>query len=255
LIICGLPGFLLIIFNGFGLYPLTGRTSLFLLPEVTLLFLCNLQLILDFVAHRLRRAWVGPLLDGAMVCFTLLAVVMGLAKQPWAAFKAYSLHGTVPPGLNVVAVPEEDVASAISYLRSNVQPGDIVWVHASSAETFKLYGRMTGWHDAGVRFGHTGWPCCPRGIAVDAGSGKNDDVRGDLNSGVPSGFRGKVWLFYTNRTFHWDYVGVDQSKIMENVFRERGCIERPTPSFYNIGVSEFDCSAAQSPPSAGKPIR
>ena len=254
LVICGLPCFLLIICNGLGRYPLTARTSLFLLPEVILLFLCNLQLILDFLVVRLRREWVDPLLDGAMVCATLLVVVLGLAKQPWGAVKAYSLHGTVPPGMNMVSIPEEDMASAVSYLRSSVQSGDIVWVHASCAETFKLYARMTGWNDAGVRFGHTGWPCCPRGIAVDAGSGKDDDVRGDLNSGVPTSFTGTVWLVYTNRSYHWDYVGVDQSKIMEDVMRERGCIQKPTPTFFNIGVSEFDCRVAQSAAKGVRPV-
>jgi hypothetical protein len=253
LILCGLPCILLILFNGFGLYPLTGRTSLFLLPEMILLIVCNLQLILNFAEHKLRREWTAPMLDISMMCATLLVIVMGLAKQPWAAVKALSLHGAVPPGLNVVAIPEEDVAAADSYLRSNVQPGDIVWVHASCAETFKLYSRMMQWNDEGVRFGHTGWPCCPRGIAVTAGSGKNDDVRGDLDSGVPMSFKGTVWLFYTNRTFHWDYVGEDQSTIMEEDFRERGCIQKRTPAFYNIGVSEFDCRGAQTAPNAAKP--
>jgi len=241
LMICGLPCFLLIICNGLGRYPLTARTSLFLLPEVILLFMCNLQLILDFVVRWLRREWVEPLLDGAMVCGTLLVVVLGLAKQPWAAVKAYSLHGTVPAGLNVVTIPEEDVAPAVSFLRSSVQRGDIVWVDTSCSESFKLYARITGWNDAPTRFGHTGWPCCPRGIAVTAGSVKADDVRGDVNSGVPASFSGTVWLLYTKRDVRQDWVGVNQSKIMEDVFRERGCIQKPTPKFFNIGVSEFDC--------------
>ena len=71
-------------------------------------------------------------------------------------------------------------------------------------------------------------------------------MRGDLNKGVPSSFTGTVWLVYTNRTFHWDYVGVDQSKIMEDDLRERGCIQKSTPNFFNIGVSEFVCRGGQS---------
>jgi hypothetical protein len=76
------------------------------------------------------------------------------------------------------------------------------------------------------------------------GSGKEDDVRSDLNSGVPTSFSGTVWLLYTTRTAHWEFVGVDQTKVMEDVFRERGCLQKATPSFYNIGVGSFDCSAS-----------
>jgi len=140
----------------------------------------------------------------------------------------------------------EDVASAVSFLRSSVQRGDLLWVHASCSEAFELYARMTAWNDAPVQFGHTGWPCCPRGIPVVEGSGKEDDVRSDLTSRVPTSFSGTVWLLYTTRAAHWKFVGVDQTKVMEDVFRERGCLQQPTPAFYNIGVSSFDCRASQS---------
>jgi hypothetical protein len=71
---------------------------------------------------------------------------------------------------------------------------------------------------------------------------------------VPASFSGTVWLLYTKRDVRQDWVGVDQSKITEDVFRERGCIQKPTPAFFNIGVSEFDCGAAQGPAKAVKPV-
>lgn len=224
----------------FSSYPTTYRTSLFLLPAVILLFLSNLQLILDFAVHQLQREWLEPLLDILMVCATVLLVLMSVAKQPLRALNAYKIPGPVTFGLKV---PEEDVASAVSFLRSSVQRGDLLWVHASCSEAFKLYARMTAWSDAPVEFGHTGWPCCPRGIPVVEGSGKNEDVRSDLNSGVPTTFSGTVWLLYTTRTDHWKFVGADEPKVMQNVFLERGCLQKPTPSFYNIGVSSFSCKA------------
>jgi 4-amino-4-deoxy-L-arabinose transferase-like glycosyltransferase len=231
-VICAVPLLLQVICDGLTWYPMTARTSLFLLPALILLFMCDLELILDLALRRLRREWIEPLMDTMLVCAMLMVVFAGLAKRPLAAL----LSG------------DEDVAAAVSYLHSNVQRGDILWVHTTCSESFKLYRRMTKWEDAPARFGHTGWPCCPRGISVVKGASKEENVRRDLNNGVPTSFSGKVWLLYTMRTYQWKWVGVDEPRIMEDVFRERGCIQESAPVFNNIGVSSFDCRSSRSNP-------
>jgi dolichyl-phosphate-mannose-protein mannosyltransferase len=228
-IICALPCLLLIICSGLSWYPITARMGLFLLPAIVLLIMSSLLLISHFVLHRFRRKWIKPLLDVVLVCATLLVLWGAIVKQPISAFN----------------VPEEDVASTISFLRSNVQREDLLWVHASCSEAFKLYAKMTAWSGVAARFGRTGWPCCPRGMPARKGSGTEEAVRRDLNEGIPSNFSGKVWLLYTKRTPHWDFVGIDESRIMDSVFRKRGCLQKPTPFFHNMGVSFFDCRVLQ----------
>lgn len=226
-ILCAVPCLLLVICGSFSWYPMQNRTNLFLLPAVILLLISSLQLISQFVLHRFRPQWLNPLVDAVLVCVTLLVVWEGIVKEPIAELN----------------VPLEDVASTISFLRSNVQPEDLLWVHASSSEDFKLYAKMTGWSNVPVRFGHTGWPCCPRGIPATKDSGREEDVRRDLNSGIPSNFSGKIWLLYTTRPDHWRFIGLDEPRIMDAVLRERGCLQKRTPSFHNVGVSLFDCPA------------
>jgi hypothetical protein len=226
-IIFGVPVFLLIISWALQLYPMRARTGLFILPALILLFLCDLQLILDFSLRLLRTEWAELTLDIALVCAALLVVGADVKKQPLATLRA----------------PDEDVASAVSFLRSRVQRGDLLWVHASCSEAFKLYTRMMEWRDAPAQFGDTGWPCCPRGIPVVEGATTEADVRRDINSGVPASFSGRVWLLYTGRNSHWKFIGADEPKILDDVFRQRGCSQTPTPAFHNIVVNSFDCRA------------
>jgi hypothetical protein len=224
--ICAIPCFLLSICSALSWYPRVDRTSLFVLPALVLLLMGNLQLVAHFAINRFRRDWLRPLLDVALVCVTLLMVERALANNPISALN----------------MPAEDVAAAVSFLRSNVQRGDILWVHASCSESFKLYAKMTSWSDAPARFGHTGWPCCPRGIHV-MGSATKGDVSNDLDRGIPSNFSGRVWLLYTERIVHWRFVGIDEPQIMDAFFRAKGCLQKPTPLFHNMGVSSFDCKS------------
>jgi hypothetical protein len=227
-VICATPCLLLIICDALSVYPMTARTSLFLVPAVVLIMMCNLQLIINFVLHRARQEVLRPIVDIALVCMTLLIACVGIARQPTGA----------------LSVPEEDVASSFSFLRANVDAEDLLWVHASCSESFKLYKKILGWGGASVEFGNTGWPCCPRGVPAIKGSGREADVRRDLNNAVPVNFSGKVWLLYTKRSAHWQFVGIDESHIAQSVFRERGCRQESTPLFHNIGVSLFSCKPA-----------
>jgi 4-amino-4-deoxy-L-arabinose transferase-like glycosyltransferase len=226
LVICGSPCLLLIMCQSFSWYPLSMRASLFLLPFVVILLLCSGQLMANLVVSQLRRDWVRPFLDVTLVIATLFTTVVGATKVPIARLR----------------VPTEDVASAVLFLRDHVQREDLLWVHASASESFKLYARILGWNNPPAKYGHTGWPCCPRGIFAAQGVGSEDAVRRDIDSGLPPEGIGKLWLLYTTRGEHWAFVGLDESQVTKVVLGERGCIETPTPQFHNIGISSFDCT-------------
>jgi hypothetical protein len=113
-------------------------------------------------------------------------------------------------------------------------------VHATVSEAFKLYARGGAWRNAPAHFGHTGWPCCARGISDSLDSSSEALVRGDLSNALPANFSGTVWLLFTNRAEHW-WGRADDPRITLAFFREKGCKEIPQPAFRNIWVSSFEC--------------
>jgi hypothetical protein len=135
---------------------------------------------------------------------------------------------------------EEDWLGAVSHLRDNVRSYDVLWVHASASESFKLYSKMMGWTDPPSKVGKTGWPCCPRNISNMTST--ETAVRKDLAGGIPEHFFGRVWLLYTNRIAQWQELGLNEPQIMEIFLRERGCWETSSPLFKNVGVSSFNCA-------------
>jgi hypothetical protein len=217
-VLCLPPCLLLIASDRFSWYPFSERTSLFAVPFVIVLVISSLQLASLFVLQR-GRGWLRPLLDVVLLC---------------------AIATTINAGRRHFYGPREDVDGAVSFLRAHVQSGDFLWVHASCSESFKLYIRMKKWQDAPAHFGHTGWPCCARGIYNTSDTFGELLVRNDFGSALPIGFRGRVWLLYTLRPGHW-FGKANEPQIMRTILRERGCVEMPTPPFVDVSVSSFDC--------------
>jgi len=96
-VICLLPCLLLVIADRFHWYPMVERTGLFLLPCIIMLVASSLQLTFDFIIESLRRDWLLPFRDVALVCVTLLVIWVGIHNSSLGPF--------------------EDVAGAVSFLR------------------------------------------------------------------------------------------------------------------------------------------
>jgi 4-amino-4-deoxy-L-arabinose transferase-like glycosyltransferase len=222
--LCGVPILIAVVAHGAGVYPISGRTSLFLLPA----FLLLTALCLQLAAHAALRRGPRRTLDRVLTVAVVSAVVLfagNWVRRPVAALIA----------------PVEDMAAALAFLRANVDDRDYLWVHASTVEGFKLYRTIEPGPAASTGFGRTGWPCCPRGAAVVRGAADAEAVRRDLERGLPEAFTGRVWLLYTTRPEHWRFVGLDESKVMEAVLLERRCQQGTAPTFLGVGVSVFTC--------------
>lgn len=229
LLLCALPCLMLTVVSSGRWYPMRDRTTLFLLPAVIVLLISSAQGIAHLLLLRLPRN-IGTLLpDAALAGSIVLALWVGTGRQiAW-----------------IGSSPEEDVAGAMRFLHSYAKSDDVLWVHASCSESFKAYEQMRGPLRASVRFGRTGWPCCPRGIPVLPRSGDEVETRADLDAAVPAGVAGRVWLLYTKRPEHWRFVGLDESRVVESVFRARACRQEATPPFQNIGITLFACGASR----------
>jgi len=106
------------------------------------------------------------------------------------------------------------------------------------SESFALYKRISGWNDTPAVYGHTGSPCCPRGVGSAQSVGSEESIRRDIDDALPVGRSGKIWLLYTG---HWAWVGQDEAVIAKRILRQKGCSESDAQSFYNVGLAVFDC--------------
>ena len=218
-IVCLLPCALFAISAALGWYPSAPRTRLFVLPCFVLLLMMNIE----DVCRRLlgyRRA-----VNAAVFLIAVAFASIGLGKP-------FREHRNVP---------DEDLAGAVRFLQKRVAPSDLLLVHPSTLEGFRLYAGMEGWKAPPVLYGDTGWPCCPRDKNASPGASTVQNVRKDLDAKIPPGFSGRVWLFYTTRPSHWNYVGLDEEKVWRIQLHQRGCLTGPYIEFPSVAITPMDC--------------
>jgi hypothetical protein len=200
-----------------GWYPASPRTQMFVRP----CFILLLVMVLQDLASRTKWKW-----DAVVVLAAAVVIFLGVRKQ----FHEGRFQ------------PEEDMAGAVRYLRMNVAPSDLVLVHASLREGFQLYTSIQTWTGQPAIYGDTEWPCCPRGKLAGPNVSTPEDVLHDVDSKVPHDFHGRIWLFYTDRPLHWDYVHVYDPKLWQNYFWSRGCTPGPYIRFANLGLVPMNCT-------------
>jgi hypothetical protein len=197
-----------------GFYPATPRTFLFVLPLAAYAIACFLDTLVP-----------AKVLGKACVLLTVVLVIRATALE----------------SRSDRALPFEDGQEAVAVIRKNVQPGDLVLVHPSMLEQFRLYSEMAHWSWPNTRVGNTGWPCCVPGRS--AGKRESEQaVRKELESIIPKEFHGTAWLLYTTRPPHWDYVGMNQGELWRKYFWERGCPPGPYVTLANVAVSPMRCA-------------
>jgi hypothetical protein len=202
-----------------GWYPASPRTHMFVRPCFILLLL----IVLEDLAKLTKWKW-----DAIVLVAAAVVIFLGVRKQfHEGRFQA-----------------EEDMAGAVRYLHMNVTPSDLVLVHASLREGFLLYTAIQGWTAKPVIYGDTGWPCCPRAKPAGVHISTPEKIRRDLDSKIPQDFHGRIWLFYTNRPLHWEYVRVEDSKLWQNYFWNRDCRPELYIRFANLGLTPMTCAAS-----------
>jgi hypothetical protein len=199
-----------------GWYPASPRTHLFVRP----CFILLLVMTLEDLAKLVKWKW-----DAVVVLAAAVVVFLGVRKQ----FHEGRFQ------------PEENMSGAVRYLHQNVAPSDVVLVHASLREGFLLYTAIEGWNAPPVVYGDMGWPCCPRDRLSGPDTATPDKVLQDLDSKVPRDFHGRIWLFYTDRPLHWDYLHAYDPKIWQNYFWSRNCRPQVYIRFANLGLVPMNC--------------
>jgi len=226
-----LPCLLLAVADVFHWYPASPRTRLFALPCFLLVAAMNAE----DLCRRLIQGRHATAVVGAALWLTAIAV------GSEAAWKQVREHRDRP---------EEDFAGAVQFLRQHVMPSDLLLVHASVIEGFKLYTVMEGWHDHHASYGDTGWPCCRR----DKIASTKQAVFEDLDRIIPRGFSGRIWMMYSTRDTHWIRTGLDEGKLWRSQVWAKGCPPGPYLALANIGIGEMNCNVGRGfGPAAGLP--
>jgi hypothetical protein len=205
-----------------GWYPASPRTQLFVRPCFLLLLAVNTEDLVTFTK------WQRGPVDAVVILAAAIVMFLGVRKQ----FHEGRFQ------------PEEDMSGAVRYLRKNVGPSDLVLVHPSLQEGFLLYTAIQGWTAKPVIYGDTGWPCCPRGRPAGVDISTHEKIRRDLDAKIPRDFHGRIWLFYTNRPLHWEYVRVEDPKLWQNYFWSRDCRPELYIRFANLGLTPMTCAAS-----------
>jgi hypothetical protein len=226
--LCGVPAVALITSGLLDLYPNFERTSLFLLPGLAVLVAYSAQVCYQAAAgltHRFRREVIIPRLIAGLFAFAALAMVAGGTRAALTPVQAF-----------------EDYRSAVGYLGQHAAPDDLIFVHACCEEGFRLYRTLQPWSTTPrVAVGDTGLPCCRRNREVvqveEAG------VREDILKSVPAAFRGRIWLFYTDRVDYWRYSSVTpEGPLLRAALQGEGCRLVADQRFTRLQVDQIDCA-------------
>lgn len=227
--LCGLPVLGMLMGSLLEVYPWSLGTCLALLPCLGLGIVALVQAV----------ARAGVAAPGPSPCAALRLWLARLAAGLAALIALIALSTGTRRALAPV-LPVEDVEGSVRFLERTVKPQDLLYVHASLAEPFRLYTHVQGWAAPEAVFGHTAWPCCARG-ATRRETAAEIVARHDLATQVPPGFRGSVWAVYTARADHWQYVGVDEPRLMADDMAGRGCRLVQDLNGVGVVVRRFSC--------------
>jgi hypothetical protein len=212
------------------MYPAEPRSRLFLLP----CFLVVAAAIAQDLFNWLVRMTSPPqrVANAAGIALALLVVGLGVD----AGRKQIRDHRERP---------EEDYQGAVAMLHRRVRTSDLMLVHASVLEGFRLYTALEGWRDNHAITGSTGAPCCARNRNAMPHSSNAEEVYADIDRMVPRDFAGRLWLMTSSRPTHWAYIGNDEGILWERRLAQRGCTAGAQIAFRNIAIISMDCADAK----------
>lgn len=223
--------------NMAGFFPLPGfhhRLLVFAFPLTVLLFCFGLQFIASltsrYIASRFER--IKPTSVENVLGGIVFAGLLGLA----ALF--FVTVGLKP----YFAEEHEDSEQAVAYLRQHLQPDDVLYVHATMREQFKLYGG-TSLPIATTRvvYGKIGVPCCPRREYRSPQQESAEDIDREIFALSDAAKGRSLWLLITNRSLAWVHLQRNDIHLFERGLAGQGCNKSEQAKFMGVYVARFGC--------------
>jgi hypothetical protein len=135
----------------------------------------------------------------------------------------------------------EDAEAAVSYLARHALPNDVLYVHASMGEQFKLYTPARQVIGGKIVYGKTGAPCCPRKDYRNPQQESADDVIGEISALGNAAAGQSLWLLVTDRPLHWFYLQRNDIEILERDLANKGCTKIEEAKFTGVYIGHFGC--------------
>jgi len=222
--------------NLIGIFPLpefNHRLLVFVFPTLVLAFALGLQCLARFlccfIASRIEsfKAMTGENAAGAIL-FAGLAV-LGLL--------VFSSVGLQP----YFAEEREDSEQAVAYLAQRVQANDVLYVHSSMREQFRLYNRTTPVSAGKIVYGKIGMPCCPRKDYRRPTQESFMDIADEVSPLADASTGGSLWLLITDRPLHWFVVRRNDIEIFERILAQVNCERNDQAWLAGVYVARFGC--------------
>jgi uncharacterized membrane protein len=221
--------------NLLGFFPLPGfhhRLLLFVFPITVLVFCLGLQFLANLTSRLIGSRWTSV---KAISVENVLgsAVFIGLLGLVWLFF---NIIGLKP----FFAEEYEDSEGAIAYVSQRLQANDVVYVHATMREQFKLYNRsppdMTR-----IVYGKIGMPCCPRTDYRNPQQESAKDIADEILA-VSNVAAGRfLWILITDRALNRVYARRNDIEIFERGLTDRGCAKLDETKLTGVYIGHFEC--------------
>lgn len=235
-IILTIPIFCVLVLNIFKMYPLRSRLLLFLFPIIVLLFSCGLQFISELfvsffnwniaitISSKKFESYIG------LTMFTIFTLILVLAVIK----NSSPFISKIPP--------TEEVRGAMEYLSENSKGKDILYIHSSMREQFKLYANLYPISSDTIIQGDVGWPCCPRENSNDRLSMPEQYMPYEISRINYSDDNYYLRLLFTNRLSHWEYIERNDPEIFNLWLSRIGCEKVASVIQYNnVRIDEYIC--------------
>ena len=222
--------------NLIGFFPLPGfdhRLLLFVFPTTVLAFALGLECFVNLLA-RLIASQVKNFKTAAVENITGSVGFMALVALVLLFFNSVGLEP-------YFAEEQEDSEQAVSYLTQRVQSNDVVYIHASMREQFKLYNRAMPVTASSTIYGKIGMPCCPRKDYRSPSQETVTDIAGEIFALVEASIGRSLWLLITDRPLHWFHIRRNDIQIFERGLARQSCEKMDEAKFTGVYVARFGC--------------
>jgi hypothetical protein len=135
-------------------------------------------------------------------------------------------------------------AEAVAFLRSNMSPGDYLYLHGGMWEQFQYYARRTSWAPRNVYVGAMDWPCCALNVTDRVSSPGVADFGADLMRAAALSEGRRLWfLVPSGLQGHWSFDAQTHAHIasIPSVIQSKGCLSETRESFDQTLVMGFRC--------------
>jgi 4-amino-4-deoxy-L-arabinose transferase-like glycosyltransferase len=222
--------------NVLGMFPLPRfdhRLLVFVFPTIVLAFALGLQCFVRFVccfiASRIKsfKPVTGESVAGAIVFVGMAA--LGLLIFSKVGLRPY------------FAEEYEDSDEAVAYLAQRVQSNDVLYVHSSMREQFRLYSQRTPVTAGKIIYGKIGMPCCPRKDYRSPSEESAMDIADEVSALGEALDGGSLWLLITDRPLHWVEMRRNDIAIFERLLARQSCEKTDQARLMGVYVARFGC--------------